>query len=309
MNVKINITALTNVGSVRENNEDNFIVCSDLTNDKWEFTKQLTELGDKGAVFAVADGMGGQNAGEIASDLAVKTIKKQFSLANEDTLQDEVLIQQFLYDTVRMANDVINDYANKNPESLGMGTTLVLAWVLKQKIHIAWCGDSRAYAFDDQGLHLITKDHSYVQELVDKKIITREQAFYHPDKNIITRCLGNNDNNISQPDIISIPIRQNMKLMLCSDGLNGMVEDEKIAEVLSNCNSIEETKEKLVEEALNAGGNDNVTVVLCDINAEMTQEAEDIHVTQKNKKKSGIKWAVTISLLALALLFLYKFLM
>lgn len=304
--LKIRITALTNVGLVRKNNEDNFIVCRDLTNGIWEFSQQFTKLGIKGAVFAVADGMGGQNAGEIASDMAVKTIKSQFSNIKDDIFDDSVHVKQFMYDTIKIANDNINDYANKNPESVGMGTTLVLAWVLKQNLYVAWCGDSRAYIYDENGLHQITRDHSYVQDLVDKGIITSEQAFYHPDKNIITRCLGN-DNSASRPDIISIPIENNIKILLCSDGLNSMIEDYNIGIILQNYNNIDIARERLVDEALKAGGDDNITVILCDIDTGKKSSLGMINTTKKNKRRSWIRYGLAFLLLFVIFVFLLKY--
>lgn len=289
--MKIRITALTDVGLVRDNNEDNFIVCCDLTNEKWMFSEEFIELHNKGAVFAVADGMGGHNAGEIASDIAIKTVKKLFSEV-KDVVEDDVYVKQFMCDVVKKADEEICDFSNKHPDSKGMGTTIVLAWILRQKLFVAWCGDSRAYVFDNiTGLIQISKDHSYVQELVDNGVITKEQAFYHPNKNIITRSLGNEQNK-AHPEIIMCDLCANMRILLCSDGLNGMIEDEQIEKIIRDNKQIDKCKEELIKQALNAGGGDNVTIVLCDVitkkDAERINADDDkLHDTLKTGKKRG----------------------
>ena len=284
--LKIKITALTNVGLVRDNNEDNFIVCCDLTNDKWMFSEQFIELGNKGAVFAVADGMGGQNAGEIASDLAIKMVKNKFLEVNNDVIENDILVKQYMFDVIKSADEEICSFANHNSDSQGMGTTIVLAWIVRHKLFVAWCGDSRAYVFDNiHGLIQITKDHSYVQELVDNGVITKEQAFYHPDKNIITRSLGNEQNK-AHPEIISCDLNNGMRILLCTDGLNGIIEDEQIEKIIRENEQINKCKEELINQSLNAGGGDNVTVVLCDVVAPKDNENNSIiHDTLKNSRK------------------------
>ena len=264
------MTAATNVGLVRTNNEDNFIVNPDLTADNWfvpEDPEAPLTLGKDGCLLVVADGMGGMNAGEVASALAVESLRQSFSDLPAMTEGDAgTLIPTFLCHAIELADRKIKERVHEDPSTAGMGTTVVAVWVRDGIAHVAWCGDSRAYLFNKQsGLSRLSKDHSYVQQLVDKGELDPELAFYHPNSNIITRSLGDNPAK-AQPEYISRKLSQGDVLLLCSDGLCGLCKDEEILEVLNaeddESGSIEHCKNALIEAALTAGGHDNVTVAL-----------------------------------------------
>lgn len=266
--IQLLLTALTDVGCIRKNNEDNFIVCQNLTKDDWFMPQEGAEpfvLGEKGSIMVVADGMGGMNAGEVASDIAVKTVKEFFA---PDKLSDEIVNKpenrcQYLKQVIVEADNRIKAKSKSDPETEGMGTTIVISWAIGQETHIAWCGDSRAYSYHpNSGLRQLSKDHSYVQELVDSGKLLPELAFDHPDSNIITSSLGDLSKPAA-PDIVTTPLHEGEIILLCSDGLCGMLRDSEMQQVLdAYYPDLSQCKKNLIEGALNAGGHDNVTLTM-----------------------------------------------
>ena len=268
-NTTFRLTAGTNVGCVRSNNEDNFTVNCDLTQKEWFLpSDSLAEisLGEAGCLFVVADGMGGMNAGEVASDIAVKTIEELFSLEDfSEIISSENSIKEFMLSAVVKADSNIKKRVKEDPSTSGMGTTIVVAWVIGNIAHIVWCGDSRAYRFNREfGLTQLTKDHSYVQQLVDEGKLEPELAFDHPYSNVITRSLGDTKSQ-AEPDYRFYNLAEGDYILLCTDGLCGLCRDEEILAVLNEHqekNNIVESRNALINAALEAGGYDNVTVVL-----------------------------------------------
>lgn len=265
--MKINICALTDIGKERTNNEDTISICQDLTKSIWNClsANDYTTMSSLGAVSIIADGMGGANAGEIASALAIGNIEKSFRNADyENILISDIGIYTFLKDCIIKSNKAILDFVVKSPDSAGLGTTIVLLWVVNGKAYVAWCGDSRCYCFNpNSGLKLLTKDHSLVQELVDKGEIKTEEAFNHPDNNIITKCLGDVDAD-PEPEILTHNIEDGDIFILCSDGLCGYCRDSKIEKVMYKYyDNIDECQRSLLQLALKAGGQDNISISLC----------------------------------------------
>lgn len=265
MNIKI--SAITDVGKERTNNEDAVLVCPDLGKQNWGETgsEDYLALGKYGAMLVVADGMGGANAGEIASSIAVDTAKNYFSQKrlSENEISEKTAYS-LLLDAITLSNKAIMNHVETDPDSIGLGTTIVITWVIDRKAYIAWCGDSRCYCYNPKnGLRQLTKDHSYVQELVDKGEITAKQAFNHPDSNIITKCLGDVD-AVTEPDMITYEIKDGDVLLSCSDGLCGYCDDNSIEKVLlNNFDNLTLCKDNLLKLAMNAGGQDNITIALC----------------------------------------------
>lgn len=262
--MRISIAAVTNIGKEREQNEDAFIICPDLSYSDWSKTEARIDLGVYGSLLAVADGMGGANAGEVASDLAVKTLKNCFSVPEiANAVEKEEKALDFLIKSIKTADEVIKKQILERPETVGMGTTIVVCWILKDKAHIAWCGDSRCYVFNPKhGLRALTKDHSYVQELVDKGELTEIEAFSHPDSNIITKGLGDFDNE-TIPDMVSCPIRPGDVFLLCSDGLCGYCTNKEIERTIRlHYFNVSECCHALMDMALNAGGHDNICIAM-----------------------------------------------
>lgn len=268
--LKLKLTAGTNVGLVRDNNEDNFVVCRDLINNDWTIPQagETTDLGPYGALLIVADGMGGANAGEVASRIAIETIQQAFMkcrLAN--VVKSEANVLEFLCSVTRDADKSIVKYGKKHKEARGMGTTVVMAWILQDKAYICWCGDSRCYVFNPAvGLTRLSKDHSLVQQLVDSGELSPENAHDHPMSNVITQCLGNSTKKID-PDTRVYQMAHNDVLLLCSDGLSSLCTDDEMMQVMVANDDIVVLKNQLIEAALNAGGYDNVTVAICHVDA------------------------------------------
>ncbi len=269
--IKFRLAAKTDVGLVRTNNEDNFQIATDLSSNQMRWVNnEICSLGDKGTLLVVADGMGGMNAGEVASALAIETVREYFAL---DKLTPEVTknrfsIEKYMNETIIAADARIKKDAKEHPETRGMGTTIVIGWILNDKLYVSWCGDSRAYIYNPEaGLHQITKDHSYVQTLVDKGVITREDAFDYPDSNIITRSLSDGSAK-AKPESLLKPYElcDHDIILFCTDGLSGMIRDYEIEKVIrNNEHDMDVLADELIHAACEAEGSDNITLCLCQI--------------------------------------------
>lgn len=203
-------------------------------------------------LFVVADGMGGAQAGEVASALAVEEFQRP--------LPDEGTPEQRLAERVQSANRRIYETAQTTHERAGMGTTLTAAYLDDADLAVAHVGDSRAYIFRDGSLTRLTQDHSLVEELVRRGKLTEEQAAEHPQRSIITRALG--VENEVEVDTWTFPVRAGDVVLMCSDGLTSMIGEDQIAAVLSSEADLDRAGERLIAEANEAGGRDNITVVL-----------------------------------------------
>jgi len=203
-------------------------------------------------VFAVADGMGGARAGEVASRILVETL--------EPGLPDEGPDEERLAARVREANQRIYELAQADADRAGMGTTVTAAVVGDAAVSLAHVGDSRAYRWRDGGLEQMTRDHSLVEELLRRGKLTPEEAADHPQKSVITRALG--PEAAVDVDKRSVPAQDGDVFLLCSDGLTAMVHNARIAEVLRSSSSLAQAGRALIAAANEAGGRDNITVVL-----------------------------------------------
>ena len=226
-------TLRTDIGKLRKQNED------------------AAWFDEQRAVFAVADGMGGHLAGEVASKMAIDAVKRMAS-------QNPGIAA--LKDAVAAAHQSIFERAQSHAECTGMGTTLSVLWRGQNYVYIAHVGDSRIYRLRDGQLEQITQDHYLVEELVRAGLITREQARTHSRRNIITRALGTHGDN--EPDLLVTDVQEHDLFLLCTDGLTSMVSDEDIRKTLME-NPLEAAADRLIAMALEAGGRDNVTLILC----------------------------------------------
>lgn len=231
---------MTDAGKVRTHNEDNVIIINNKNN---EF------------ILAVADGMGGHKAGEIASSIAIEHIAEVFEKMESIGKKEDAI--EWLRNIVNEINEKIFSYTSTHPESKGMGTTLVIAIKTDDYILYGNIGDSSGYAIKNEKLHKITKDHTLVNLLVSTGELTPEQAKFHPRKNLLTRALGANDP--IEIDIFSVDSAVN-GLFLCSDGLTNMISDDQIEKVLNSNSSIEEQIEKLIKKSNSRGGTDNISI-------------------------------------------------
>lgn len=265
--MKVELFGSTDVGQVRDHNEDNFILCRDLTKQDWSFKRgEPFDLGELGTVLFVADGMGGTNAGEVASDVAQAYVNEAFSAITElPGKGSDSDIMSFLKDVIKKAHKKIVDLSLENPTYAGMGTTAVIAWVLENRVYVAWSGDSRMYIYrDSEELYPSTDDHSMVWDLVKQGQLNPEQARIHEMSNIITQSLGD-DSRAPKPDARRFDLYKGDRLMLCSDGLCGMLSDAVMGGMLSSRLDAAETCKELIAAANAAGGTDNITVLLLDV--------------------------------------------
>ena len=235
--------AKSDKGNVRETNEDYFYISNSL---------------DQIQLFLLADGMGGYNGGEIASQLAIQTAKNYIENNFKDIEKDRDSIIQLLGSSMEYANMVVYEKAKENPELQGMGTTLEICLIYNNKAYIGHVGDSRIYRVRKQFIRKLTQDHSYVQKLVKEGTITKEQAEHHPQKNMLMKALG--CNAFVEPDVMVKGFLKDDILIMCSDGLSNMVEQQTIYEMSSK--NIEQATKDLVQLAKDRGGYDNITVVI-----------------------------------------------
>ena len=282
----IQIAGLTDVGRARTQNEDNLI----------EFDSP------NGYVVAVCDGMGGENGGATASDLAV-TIIKDILTNNTFSTPQEAIVK-----ACNAANQGILHRASSRPELGGMGSTCVIAIIQNDLIYYGWIGDSRIYYYTpNQGLEQLSKDQSYVQTLVDNGEITPEEAECHPRKNEILNALGIEE--MTPPVICQepIPVNAGGTLMLCSDGLSGMVPNFTIERVLSQREKTPSQRcEQLINLANEAGGLDNITVQIieCSAPAAVVESSTGFRrepATEQPKKSSNTKSLIGIAVISLLL--------
>lgn len=290
--MKIKISSAIDKGKVRENNEDDLIFASDLTQDKWS-TDTMTSylpMADWGTLTVVADGMGGAQAGEVAAALAIQAVKQTFvPEAIRDAIDSEEHIKSLLRQAVINADDAIINHATNNPDTMGMGTTIVICWFLHDKAYIIWCGDSRCYVYHPHnGLTLLTKDHSLVQEMVDNGQISEKEAFNHPDSNIITRVLGDLDRDI-EPDIVIYDISPGDTFVLCTDGLCGYCHNDSIERCITdNYTDSPRATEALFKLAMDAGGYDNICIIVASFIGDNQEEPKGITLGQKLMKLIGL---------------------
>ncbi len=207
-------------------------------------------------LLVVADGMGGHNAGEIASELAVKSFIYYFK-ENFESCTD---ITSFLTECVNYSNGIIFEESHNNEELSNMGTTIVSALIFEDYLYILNVGDSRAYMKNSFGFKQVSRDHSLVNDLLLSGTITEEEAKNYGRKNVITKSLGAEDN--VEPDITSLEINKGDIVLLCTDGLNSLVTDNEIEEIISKDLSLEERVFELIDLSLGRGGNDNITISL-----------------------------------------------
>lgn len=241
------VCVCSDIGKIRNINQDSYYYSDD----------------NRLPMFVVADGMGGHNAGEVASSLAIETIKEIYNKEKENIIQRNLDIPKFINLTLKEANDKILKEAKEKEKCQGMGTTITSGIIYDNEIFIGHIGDSRAYLFREKELYQLTQDHSLVAELLRNGSISSEEAINHPQKNIITRALGTDvDVNV---DIISKKLENDDVIMLCTDGLTSLVSDLKIKKILHECNDLRQACCLLTDTANELGGFDNTTVMIIKI--------------------------------------------
>ena len=230
--MRIEAGVATDIGRVREGNEDSFLVEPPL--------------------YAVADGMGGHRGGEVASQLALETIEELFRAGSGSLAQQ-----------VKQANAAVFERSASDRKVTGMGTTLTAALIDGEEAHLVHVGDSRAYLLRAGALRQLTEDHTLVNRMIRAGEITRQEADVHPHRNVLTRALGTEpDVDVDESDL---GLLEGDRLLLCSDGLTAMVVEEQIQAILETTPAPQEAADRLVRAANSAGGLDNITVVVLDV--------------------------------------------
>ena len=234
--------SVTDIGKRRQLNQDYVFA-------------QETPLGNLANLFLVADGMGGHNAGDYASRYAVETVVREVKGSFEKSPV------RILGKAIKVANDQIRRKAGEDVSLYGMGTTMVAATLMGHYLQVANVGDSRLYIVNDE-IRQITRDHSLVEEMVRLGGINEEEARHHPDKNIITRAIGVKED--VEVDFYEFSLKKGDIILMCSDGLSNMIEDEEIFAIVKGARDIVEAGQNLIDRANENGGNDNISVVLAE---------------------------------------------
>jgi protein phosphatase len=260
--VVVHVFGRTDVGRMREHNEDAFVV-ADLTRGQATLQPEVRShvVGERGTLFMVCDGMGGAAAGEIASAMAIDAILREVteSLASVDAPNEEAFATAIKRAT-SAANAEIHMFAVEHPEFRGMGTTATVAGVLGDSVYLAQVGDSRAYLVRGGVAQQITKDQSLMQKLVEAGELTEEEAAQSERRNIILQALGPEPQ--IKIDLTHQQLRRGDVLVLCSDGLSGQVKTEEIARIVSEEDDPMTVCKRLIDRANDAGGPDNITVIV-----------------------------------------------
>ena len=221
---------MTDVGMVREHNEDSVMAV--------EYVRDSLIDPAQNYLYVVADGMGGAEAGEVASAIAVGAIRNYVESGLGGAAKPKIRAE-LLQGALEEANRKIIEYQTAHPESRGMGSTAVRALIVPPEAAVAWVGDSRAYLSEAAALRQLTKDHSLVQRLIEIGQITPEEARHHEHKNVITRSLGARQSGPAGAEAVALRLKRGDRLLLCSDGLTAHVEDQQIAEILrAPCRSV-----------------------------------------------------------------------
>lgn len=238
--MEYSVLSYTTKSKLHTNNEDSHFICDDY--------------------IIVADGMGGESDGDIASRLAVESIDSLLS-KSVTKVSSETDIKNVLTQAVLSADSKISDYIEENPDSFGMGTTTLLAIRKDDELFISWCGDSHCYSYKDGKVASITKDHSYVQQLIDSGHITIEESFTHPNNNLITRFVGGGEETCI-PDFCTYHVSDSEMIIFCSDGLSGYCKGEDISKTIRNNHDIKELPRQLSDLAISHGSDDDITIII-----------------------------------------------
>lgn len=237
------VFAKSDIGKARELNQDYYYISSPEENIQ---------------LYILADGMGGYKGGEVASKLATDTVRECIQENFEKIEKQKEEILNLIRQAILYANQIVYEESKELKELEGMGTTLEVCLIYNNKAYIGHIGDSRIYRIRKNVMRRLTKDHSYVQQLVEDGKITREEASTHPKKNMLTKALGCTP--YVEPDIRARNIEKNDIFVMCSDGLTNMVTEEKIYEIIKE--NPQKAADELIKQANNSGGYDNITVVI-----------------------------------------------
>jgi len=264
--INLALYAQTDMGMVRSGNEDNFLILDLSTGRSWTASEEEPQdlltysQGYYGSLLAVSDGMGGALAGEVASGMAVETVRDRMLQLQAHDVYGKMPFHERLRLSIEEANMLINAEGQTNPAHKGLGATFTAVATLGDKVYFGQVGDSRAYMIRGDKIERITKDQSLVQQLIDAGQITEEEAETHSYRNVILQALGAHSNvNV---EVNSLPLCNLDTLVICSDGLSGKVHQEEIARIIHEASDFKSACQRLIDLANERGGEDNITVVV-----------------------------------------------
>jgi serine/threonine protein phosphatase PrpC len=286
--LSIAVCGLSDVGLIRQNNEDSFLITDVTTGLRTADAAELTHaIGERGSLLIVADGMGGAEAGEVASQMAVDLVARLFfdQLSTKVSIEPETFVETLKY-SVQEANHIVFEEGRANAQLKGMGTTLTAAAIHGESIFFAQLGDSRAYLIRNGFITQMTRDQSLVAQLVASGSLSPEEAKLHPQRNVILQALGVQP----QVDVIisAAELRKGDRVVMCSDGLSGKLEAEEIKEVLETWLEPKTACQHLVQLARERGGEDNITVIVAAFSGDALTDPdpEDIPVYNNFQAKT-----------------------
>jgi serine/threonine protein phosphatase PrpC len=300
-NISLTLYSQTDVGMVRSGNEDNFLILDLTTGSSWTASEPANEnllkftQGYYGSLLAVSDGMGGALAGEVASRLAVETVRDRMLQLQAHRVYRQLPFYERLRLSIEEANLLINGESLSNPEHKGLGATFTAAAVEANRVFFAQVGDSRAYLIRQGKIIRITKDQSLVQQLIDAGQITEEEAETHSYRNVILQALGAHGNvNV---EVNSLKLCGNDTLVLCSDGLSGKVRADEIVRMIDAANSLSSACEHLIALANERGGEDNITVLIVKFEGKLAAAQADSIELESLQRLPGtpteLKWEIS----------------
>jgi len=277
-NCTLKVVVKTDMGNVRKNNED-----------AGTYVKIADEniANEKGSMLLVADGMGGHNAGEVASKIAMETVSEEYFKKGSNAEKEKALANAFV-----AANKKIFNMSQADESYKGMGTTCTVLIITGQQVYFAHAGDTRAYILKDNKITQITEDHTYVQQLVNNGDITAAEADVHPQRNVLINAMGTKPTLRVDTGKMKLTFNENDKLLLCSDGLHDYLSDAELADAMQK-DDLQEIANYLVAEAKRRGGKDNITVALAQKIMKATQNetklTRDIDLPDFKNEESSLK--------------------
>ncbi|HUU13061.1 MAG TPA: protein phosphatase 2C domain-containing protein [Terriglobia bacterium] len=266
--IHVNVFGMSDMGRVRKNNEDNFVVCN-LSTGEASLVPSLRShrLGPRGTLFLVADGMGGEASGEVASQICATTVPKRLyeNLKSQERVSETNFVLM-LREAVEFANQIIYQKAQANAAYRGMGTTTTAAVLFGPYLFVGQVGDSRAYVFRNEKLFQLTRDQTYLNYLAEIGAEVPEDPEKDSRKSILTQAVGSSEN--VDVRVTYTKIRQGDLILLCSDGLYNMVKSPGIIEILKGAEPLQAKCKALVQKANEGGGTDNITLILADLSGQ-----------------------------------------
>ena len=260
MAFQIRTVGRTNTGMVRTHNEDNFLIIDLSTNSPASPEPRSHTVEPAGMLALVADGMGGAAAGEVASQMVAESMATWFAQRSPSGELTDDVAELLLKEAVQTSNETVFQHASDNPHLRGMGSTLTCGWIRSGSAHIVQVGDSRAYLLRDGSIRQLTQDQSLQEHLVMTQGVSPEEAKARVDSNVIIQAMGVRPT--VRPVTSSVPLQKGDLLLLCSDGLNATMSDERILDTIADGDGLDEVASELITVANALGGPDNITVVM-----------------------------------------------